>query len=171
MNGNYLVHHELLEIEPIKSLTGLSKIATWHTMCMIIHFTATTGSCQLPKNQLAKSLGISNRFLGLATKLLIQHNWIKEIKAYDKATQQPAIYTTSIGYSHSGIKLYTPRHQAIVTTSKEKEFKKNSKPTDVLSFLDDNPHLKSTYDNHVKTFGKEQADKSIYKIIKQKEQS
>ena len=127
MNINYNIDYNLLNVEPIKSLKGNSKLVTWLVMCMIIHFTRETGSCKVPKNQLSKDLGVSNKFLGRATSLLLSIDWIKEIKPYDRALQEPAIYTTSIGYSSLGLKLWSSRPKAIVPRTKEKEFQKNSK--------------------------------------------
>lgn len=127
MTVNYNVDHTLLSIEPIKSLKGNTKFATWHAMCMIIHFTKVNGNCELPKHQLAKSFGIKSNFFGEATKILIKHNWIKELVPYSREKQTAAIYTVGIGYTSLGLKLYLSGTKAIPTRGKVKEFLKNSK--------------------------------------------
>jgi len=127
MNINYNIDHKLLQIEPIKDLKGNLRIATWHVLSMIIHFTKHTGSCTVPKNQLAKSLGMKNTFFGEATKILLASKMIKEIKAFDRASQSAAIYTVGIGYTSVCTKLYHSGDKAIPTGGKVKEFKINSK--------------------------------------------
>ena len=127
MNINYSVDHKLLQIEPIKDLKGNLRIATWHTLCMIIHFSRHTGSCKFPKNQMSKSLGMKNNYFGEATKILLNGNWIKELKPYDKASQEPAIYTVGIAYTKYDQKLYHKSDKAIPSVGKVKEFQKNSK--------------------------------------------
>lgn len=136
MKVNYNVDHKMFALDVFKECKSAGdRMATWLVLSQVVHWTKHSKgkSCELWKGQLSEDTGLHMRLFAKATKQLIKHRLIKEIKPYDRKTQSPAVYIMDIGYIHQMQKLYPPRSKAISTMALVNNYDNNYKDHDEIA--------------------------------------
>ena len=141
-NLNYHVNHNDLKLEGLEKLKAPSRIAAWLIYSNIKHFSlSNVGYCDVYQSKWATDLGLDARTISKAIKWLLDNQYIKLIKAYQREGNQPARYCIGskkvLHWKQKGTALETGvNNYKIIIKQKDDDFNKshpssNSNATDL----------------------------------------
>ena len=107
MNINHALHYSLLD-HKVMPKKGSNRICTWLVLNQIIHLSWFTKSksCTFYQTQFATATTYSTTTVRAALRLLLDEGMIKEIRPYQRATNQAAVYGLTQASIRECAKLY-----------------------------------------------------------------
>ncbi len=114
MNINHTLHYSLLDHEVIPK-KGSNRICTWLVLNQIIHLSWFTKSrtCTFYQTQFATATTYSPNTVRAALRLLVDKGMIKQIRPYQRATNQAAVYGLTQASIRECKKLYQKHSKAV----------------------------------------------------------
>ena len=89
---NYSVDHKLLQDDYIETLTGSIRHISWLSLCVIVHFTKHTGSCNFYSTGMSEDFNCKPATIKKALEGLMSAGLIKRTRLYQRNGNIPAQY-------------------------------------------------------------------------------